>query len=89
MFENTDSTIDQTAATEEPTPVVVDPTPVASGDFGLFNGSSITVKDGLVTVLVPFINGSNATSVPVPLAAAWIVDNLAGALLDEAKKHKP
>jgi hypothetical protein len=95
MFEPKDDSqlVEAAPVTDNPVPVAPEPDPVSNptppGDYGIFNGASITVENGIVTVFVPFTNGSNITTVPVPLAAAWIVDNLAGAMLNEAKKHKP
>ena len=57
-------------------------------DFGILTNAQITVQDGNVIVSVASARGSVTQQIiPVPLAAAWLLERLASPVTDEARRQ--
>jgi hypothetical protein len=62
----------------------------AKPDYGMFNGARVSGDaDGKALVVVPMRRGRLTLELDAELAAADILDNFAGSIMAESKKHKP
>jgi hypothetical protein len=88
MFEKEETRIDESSGVpENPVMVVVPESPPA--DYGVFSSAEITVEGDDVIITVPVRHSVTTVRAHKAILTAWATDNVAGELLEEAKKYKP
>jgi hypothetical protein len=88
MSEKEETKIDESSGVpESPVMVVVPDSPRT--DYGVFSSAEITVEGDDVIITVPVRHGVTTVRAHKAILTAWAADNVAGELLEEAKKYKP
>lgn len=58
-------------------------------DYGPFTEAEVAVEEDDVIITIPLVHGVTTVRAHKAIVAAWATDNVAGKLLNDAKKLRP
>jgi len=88
MFEKKQAKIDESTDVQDT--LAVDTVRGSStADYGLFSLADVAIDGDELVITVPLRYGVTTVRAHKAILAAWATDNVAGKLLEEAKKYNP